>query len=136
MKNNTDIKDNQIMLLKEELECIHMYLDDKEIAREDEQNKTYSIVGRIKQLEKNYTKESSAVETHYLSEIEGLKLDNSETHNISVPEENNITFFQVNSTSVPILELKSNGDILVKGRLAGNDEEVVAALKEWVNNWK
>ena len=48
-----DIKDNQIMLLKEDLECVHLYLDDKEAPRQDDKGETYSIVGRIKQLETN-----------------------------------------------------------------------------------
>jgi hypothetical protein len=46
-----DIKDNQIMLLKEDLECVHMYLDDLELPRIDNKGEAYSIVGRIKRLE-------------------------------------------------------------------------------------
>lgn len=45
MKN--DIKDNKIELLKEDLECVHMYLDDLQIPKHDGVG-TLSIVGRIK----------------------------------------------------------------------------------------
>ena len=48
-----DIKDNKIMLLNEDLECVHLYLDDKGVPRQDDEGETYSIVGRIKQLETN-----------------------------------------------------------------------------------
>ena len=63
---NMDIKDNQIMLLKEDLECVHLYLDDKKVPRQDNNGETYSIVGRIKQLESRMIKESSDLETEYL----------------------------------------------------------------------
>mgnify|MGYP006958833456 CR=1 FL=1 len=45
------IMNNKIELLEEDIECVHLYLDDKNIPRylgEDE----YSIVGRIQILEK------------------------------------------------------------------------------------
>ena len=61
-----DIKDNQIMLLKEDLECVHLYLDDKKVPRQDNKGETYSIVGRIKQLESRMIKEFSDLETEYL----------------------------------------------------------------------
>ena len=42
----------------------------------------------------------------------------------------NIEFqFQVPGLEVPILELKYNGDILVKGKLIENDKELVDALR-------
>ena len=63
---NMDIKDNQIMLLKEDLECVHLYLDDKKVPRQDSKGETYSIVGRIKQLESRMIKKSSDLETEYL----------------------------------------------------------------------
>jgi len=47
-----DIRDNKIELLKEDLECVHLYLDDKLTPRKDSYGKDYSIVGRIKFLEK------------------------------------------------------------------------------------
>ena len=37
-------------------------------------------------------------------------------------------------TLVKLIELKSNGDIYVKGRLAENDREVVDALREWATH--
>ena len=62
----SDIKDNIIMLLKEDLECVHMYLDDLKIPRTDSKNEVYSIVGRIKQLEKRFYLELDKVESYYL----------------------------------------------------------------------
>jgi hypothetical protein len=41
------------MLLKEDLEVVHMYLDGLLLPRKDENGETYSIVGRIQQFEKN-----------------------------------------------------------------------------------
>lgn len=45
--------------------------------------------------------------------------------------ENNLAF-HVNGIPEPILELKENGDILVKGKLIENDIEVVDALREFL----
>lgn len=45
------MKDNKIELLEEDLECVHKYLDDLNIPRKNNRNKTYSIVGRIKKLQ-------------------------------------------------------------------------------------
>ncbi len=53
---------------KEEVECVHMYLDDRDVSREKD-NKELSLVGRIKQLEYKYLELMSALETHYLNEI-------------------------------------------------------------------
>lgn len=44
-----DIKDNKIELLEEDIECVHLFLDDLGIPRKDEDD-VYSIVGRIKRL--------------------------------------------------------------------------------------
>jgi len=46
-----DIKDNKIMLLEEDLECVNMYLDDLKLPRTDNKDNEYSIVGRIKRLQ-------------------------------------------------------------------------------------
>ena len=51
---------------KEEIECVHMYLDDLGIPREDYKD-VFSLVGRIKQLEKRYLKQMSEVENYYLN---------------------------------------------------------------------
>ena len=45
-------------------------------------------------------------------------------------ESNTITF--TTSNSEPILELKGDGDIFVKGKLIENDKEVVDALREFL----
>ena len=50
-KSYDGMKDNKIMLLEEDLECIKRYLDDLNIDREDEMGNVYSIVGRIKLLQ-------------------------------------------------------------------------------------
>ena len=50
--------------------------------------------------------------------------------NNDVPiQSNTITF---TSATEPILELKGNGDIFVKGKLIENDIEVVDALREFL----
>jgi len=67
-KSDLDIRDNQIELLKEDLEVVHMYLDDMLVTRLDENNETYSIVGRIKQFEKNMVEQVSNLESIYLEE--------------------------------------------------------------------
>jgi hypothetical protein len=69
---SNEIKDNIINLLEEDLWCVHKYLDDLELPRTDDNGETYSIVGRIKRLEKKYLMEMSELETKYLSEIEFL----------------------------------------------------------------
>ena len=71
-KSDLDIRDNQIELLKEDLEVVHMYLDDMLVTRLDENNETYSIVGRIKQFEKNMVEQVSNLESIYLEEREQM----------------------------------------------------------------
>jgi hypothetical protein len=71
-KSDLDIRDNQIELLKEDLEVVHMYLDDLLVTRLDENNETYSIVGRIKQFEKNMVEQVSNLESMYLQEQEQM----------------------------------------------------------------
>jgi hypothetical protein len=51
-----DIKDNKIMLLEEDLECVNMYLDDLKLPRTDDKGNEYSIVGRIKILQQEQDK--------------------------------------------------------------------------------
>lgn len=63
-----DTKNNVINLLEEDLWCVHKYLDDLELPRNDNKDEVYSIVGRIKQLEKRYLKQMSNIETMYLND--------------------------------------------------------------------
>jgi len=65
---NFDIRDNTIMLLKEDLEVVHMYLDGYSIPRKDDNGETYSIVGRIKQFENEMVRQTSNLESFYLEE--------------------------------------------------------------------
>lgn len=44
----------------------------------------------------------------------------------------NSIIFNVDSLDTPVLELRANGDILVKGNLVENDVEVVNALREFI----
>ena len=44
-----DLLENKIELLEEDIECVHMFLDDEGAPREDEGG-TFSLVGRIKSL--------------------------------------------------------------------------------------
>ncbi len=67
MNKEFDIKDNKIMLLEEDSWCVHKYLDDINIPRNNGDGKQYSIVGRIKILQENYLEQMSNLETMYLS---------------------------------------------------------------------
>jgi len=67
-QSDLDIKDNQIMLLKEDLEVVHMYLDGLLTPRKDENGETYSIIRRIKQFEHEMVKQISNLESIYLEE--------------------------------------------------------------------
>ena len=58
---------NQVELLQEDIECVHMYLDDKHTPRKDSKGIEYSIVGRIKRLEESFQKQLSELESHYLT---------------------------------------------------------------------
>jgi hypothetical protein len=50
-----------------------------------------------------------------------------------LPPPNQIIFYQNNDTTTPpILELRANGDIFVKGKLIENDIEVVDAMREFL----
>jgi hypothetical protein len=55
-----------------------------------------------------------------------------ETINLVPEEQNTISFLQVDKSSQEILKLCENGDILVKGKLAENDKEIVDALREFL----
>lgn len=54
-----------------------------------------------------------------------------ETTQQNLPEGSII--FNVDSLDVPILELRQNGDIFVKGNLVENDIEVVDALRVFLS---
>ncbi len=58
---------NQVELLQEDIECVHMYLDDKDLPRKDFKGREYSIVGRIKRLEESFQKQLSELESYYLT---------------------------------------------------------------------
>ncbi len=64
----TDIKDNKISLLEEDLECVHKYLDDLEAPRVDKDGMVYSIVGRIKALFTENLKQISDIETQFFND--------------------------------------------------------------------
>ena len=59
--------ENKIQLLQEDIECVHMYLDDKQVPRKNNNGIEYSIVGRIKRLEANFQKQLSELESYYLT---------------------------------------------------------------------
>jgi hypothetical protein len=46
--------------------------------------------------------------------------------------ESNSIIFNIDGLDTPILELRENGDIYVKGKLIENDVEVVEALREFI----
>ena len=45
----------------------------------------------------------------------------------------NAIIFNVTGLDVPVLELRQNGDIMVKGNLVENDTELVDALREFIS---
>jgi hypothetical protein len=53
-----------------------------------------------------------------------------EEQKTELPE--NSIIFNVTGLDVPILELRQDGDILVKGNLVENDTQVVEALREFI----
>ena len=73
-QSDLDIRDNRIMVLEEDLEAVHMYLDTQGVPRKDETGEVYSIVGRIKQMEKRFFRTLSEIESSYLK-MESKKVD-------------------------------------------------------------
>lgn len=67
METEKSNMNNKIKLLQEDIECIHMYLDDKQVPRKDDNGTQYSIVGRIKRLEATFQKQLSELESYYLT---------------------------------------------------------------------
>ena len=65
-KSDLDIRDNQIELLKEDMEVVHIYLDSLGVSRLDENNETYSPIGRFKRYLMNLQEKVSNMETVYL----------------------------------------------------------------------
>ena len=45
----------------------------------------------------------------------------------------NAIIFNVTGLDIPVLELRQNGDIMVKGKLIENDVQVVDALREFIS---
>lgn len=64
-----DIKDNKIMLLEEDLECVNMYLDDLKLPRTDDKGNKYSIVGRIKRLEERMYSDNDLKEAFSMGKL-------------------------------------------------------------------
>lgn len=50
LKKENDILRNKAELLQDDIDCIHMWLDDNRTPRHDAFGNIYSIVGRIKIL--------------------------------------------------------------------------------------
>ena len=96
-KSDLDIRDNQIELLKEDLEVVHMYLDGLLLPRKDENGETYSIVGRIKQFEKNMVEQVSNLESMYLEE-QGQMYSEKEVEKILETQRGNCYVAVLNKT--------------------------------------
>lgn len=96
-KSDLDIRDNQIELLKEDLEVVHMYLDDLLLPRKDDNGETYSIVGRIKQFEKNMVEQVSNLESMYLEE-QGQMYSEKEVEKILETQRGNCYVAVLNKT--------------------------------------
>lgn len=50
MSKEKEMLENKVELLEEDIECVHLYLDDQGIPRKDDDG-IYSVVGRIRILE-------------------------------------------------------------------------------------
>lgn len=68
--------------------------------------------------------------------MEEFIANNGEELKLTQPENQGITFHANNETREPLLELKMNGDILVKGKVIENDKQVVDALREFISQWR
>ena len=58
--------DNSLKCILDSLINI-MYLDDKQVPRQNNNGVDYSVVGRIKRLEASFQKQLSELESHYLT---------------------------------------------------------------------
>ena len=67
-QSDLDIKDNRIELLEEDFEAVHKYLDDIEVKRKDTDGQTYSIVGRIRQYQRDALERLSNLESAVIKE--------------------------------------------------------------------
>ena len=50
LKHLVSSKENHIENLKEDIECVHLWLDKQNVPRMNKDNQLYSIIGRIQQL--------------------------------------------------------------------------------------
>lgn len=64
------MSDNAIQLLKEDKDCVHIYLDDLFVPRVDDKEQVLSLVGRISFLRIQLIKDVSAWETKFLKHTE------------------------------------------------------------------
>lgn len=60
---------NQLELAKDDIWCVHKYLDEQGIPRISVEGKTFSIVGRIEWMKNRILKEMSEMENEYLKKI-------------------------------------------------------------------
>ena len=67
-----DIESNMIENLKDEIECVHLKLDELGIQRSDDKG-VFSINGRITNLVKAFHKQESELESHYLSSLSNIE---------------------------------------------------------------
>jgi hypothetical protein len=59
------------------------------------------------------------------------KIEMNSQDPLKAPEAGGFSFFLAANTVTPMLELKANGDIMVRGKLIENDKELVDGLREW-----
>jgi hypothetical protein len=88
----TEMLKNKVELLQEDIECVHMYLDDKHIPRKDYKGEEYSIIGRIKRLEESFQKQLSELESYYLTFKQQEQLNSYEIHSNSSCVKTKLTF--------------------------------------------
>lgn len=64
--------------------------------------------------------------------MEDITYDASEDSSIGGQCGHNNIWFNVKGYDKPIIELKENGDIFVKGKLIENDKELVDGMREFL----
>lgn len=64
---NKEMLKNLLYNLQQDIECTHKYLDEKQVPRQDDNGKEYSIIGRIDRLEASFYKQLSELESYYLT---------------------------------------------------------------------
>jgi RAB protein geranylgeranyltransferase component A len=89
-----------------------------------------------KKLNNMYTKENLMSFAEFVTNYADFNLNTMDKLFEEWQDQAGLKFFVNSDKKTPILELKVNGDILVKGNKIQNDIEVYDALKEFIEKTK